>query len=136
MHWLDKAKSKIEEKSIDVERLKSFEELDTVGGNALLISLIDLFINIAPATIQDLKNSGADITAINNFAHSLKSSSSNIGAVRLAGLCQTLESLADANHLNPPNSFAPHIQAIEGEFHVVQQQLTMIKALAQNSSNH
>ena len=64
----------------------------------LLERLVTAYLEEAPVYHQNMRAGGAsrdfDLVKIN--AHSLKSSSANLGAVRLSKLCQELESSASA----------------------------------------
>ncbi len=64
----------------------------------LLERLVTAYLEEAPAYHQNMRAGGVardfDLVKIN--AHSLKSSSANLGAVRLSKLCQDLESSASA----------------------------------------
>ena len=60
--------------------------------------LLDTFLMDSESRLQELKET-ADAEKLSEVAHSLKGSASNMGAVRLAELCQALES--DARHKSP-----------------------------------
>jgi HPt (histidine-containing phosphotransfer) domain-containing protein len=57
-----------------------------------------------------------DQEAVPGAAHSLKSSSANLGANRLADLCKQLEFAARAGELGPD---LPHIEEVEAEYALV-----------------
>ena len=63
----------------------------------------------------------ADGVALRETAHSLKGSSLNIGATRLAGLCLTVEQAARAGALQ---GAAAQVEAIAAEFRLVSELLT------------
>lgn len=71
----------------------------------LLERLVTAYLEEAPVYHQNIRAGGAasdfDLVKIN--AHSLKSSSSNLGAVRLSKLCQELESSASAKSTDDVN---------------------------------
>ena len=53
--------------------------------------LLDTFLDDSQKRIDALRNSRGDAKALGRIAHSFKGSSGNLGAVRLAQLCQRLE---------------------------------------------
>lgn len=70
--------------------------LERFGGRKLLHEMIALFLAIAP---ERLAAAGAgvgagDASAVENALHSLKSSSAQLGALRLSRLCEQGESIA------------------------------------------
>jgi HPt (histidine-containing phosphotransfer) domain-containing protein len=62
-----------------------------------------------------------DAPTLEQAAHSLKSSSSNVGAVTLAALCQELESMGQANDLANPHML---LKKVETEYERVREALT------------
>ncbi|MBD8092258.1 Hpt domain-containing protein [Pseudomonas sp. WS 5532] len=53
--------------------------------------LLDTFLDDSQKRIDALRKSRGDAKALGRIAHSFKGSSGNLGAVRLAQLCQRLE---------------------------------------------
>lgn len=53
--------------------------------------LLDTFLDDSQKRIDALRQSRGDAKALGRIAHSFKGSSGNLGAVRLAQLCQRLE---------------------------------------------
>ncbi|MBA1291858.1 Hpt domain-containing protein [Pseudomonas lurida] len=53
--------------------------------------LLDTFLDDSQKRIEALRQSRGDAKALGRIAHSFKGSSGNLGAVRLAHLCQRLE---------------------------------------------
>ncbi|MDH3511717.1 MAG: response regulator [Gammaproteobacteria bacterium] len=86
---------------IDWMILARLAEIPRPGGRNLRDEAVELYLEIA----WELKDRLAaavdaeDAPAINEAAHALKSSSSNIGAVRMTDLCQSLEQLGRDNNL-------------------------------------
>lgn len=75
-----------------IERL-----LEITGGDVAFVDeLIDTYLEDAAAQIEALSRAAAsgDIAELVRPAHSLKSSSDNVGAVALTSLCRTLEAEA------------------------------------------
>lgn len=63
-----------------------------------LEKLIGAYLEHTPATVQSLRVAAAkpDFAAVKATAHTLKSSSANLGALRLAEHCQLIEHAAQA----------------------------------------
>lgn len=74
--------------------------------------LLDTFLADSESRLGDLQKT-ADAKVLSEIAHSFKGSASNMGAVRLAELCQELES--DAKHKSP-SEIARLVAEISGEF--------------------
>jgi len=53
--------------------------------------LLDTFLDDSQKRVEALRKARDDATALGRIAHSFKGSSGNLGAVRLAQLCQRLE---------------------------------------------
>lgn len=70
--------------------------LERFGGRKLLHEMIALFLAIAPErlTAADAGIGAGDASAVENALHSLKSSSAQLGALRLSRLCEQGESIA------------------------------------------
>lgn len=79
--------------------MRVIDDLRELGGSddpGLLAELIDLFLSDAPARLREVEVGLAkgDITLVQRAAHTLKSSSANIGAMTLSGICRRIEELA------------------------------------------
>ncbi len=81
--------------ALDRERLASLRQLDAASQEALLSQLIALFLETAPAQVDDLRQAigDGDGQLLRQLAHSLKNRSSNIGAVSMAAACEELEQI-------------------------------------------
>ncbi|USW94764.1 Hpt domain-containing protein [Pseudomonas proteolytica] len=75
------------QKHMDPEVLVNLQEVMEDGYPHLL----DTFLDDSQQRVDDLRNARDDAQALGRIAHSFKGSSSNLGAVRLARLCQRLE---------------------------------------------
>nr|WP_218626439.1 Hpt domain-containing protein [Pseudomonas sp. dw_358] len=82
--------------------------------------LLDTFLSDAGARLKQLQKA-TDADGLAQAAHSLKGSSSNMGAVRLAELCRQLEQ--EAEQLSP-TATAQLLQDIAQEVVVVQRLYT------------
>lgn len=79
----------------------ALELIRTLPGNRgveILRKVVDLYLASTPTLLQTMREaeSGGDAEKLKAAAHSFKSSSANLGAVRLAGVCLELESLGRA----------------------------------------
>ncbi|MFO1423364.1 MAG: response regulator [Candidatus Competibacteraceae bacterium] len=78
---------------LDERVLAQIRELRQPGQPSVLSKIVGLYLDSAPALLQRLRDAVAagDSEALRQAAHSLKSSSANLGATRLAALCKELE---------------------------------------------
>ena len=97
--------------------------LDSVGGDAAFVAdLVGTYLSDAPtqlAAIDDAVES-RDAAAIVRPAHTLKTGSLTIGAMRLGEMCRSLEQLGRAERLD---GVAEAARAIRGEFETVRSEL-------------
>lgn len=86
---------------IDLEVVESLKALDEDGGCGLFLELIDLFVKDAATQVSALQAglAAGDFKVVERAAHTLKSSSANIGASNLSALCSELEKLGRAGTL-------------------------------------
>ena len=89
-------------RAIDLARLESLRALDAAGGMGLAHELIDIFLVTSADAGGQVKSAihQGDSEALGRFAHSLKSSTANVGAVRLSAFYQRLEVLGRANQID------------------------------------
>ena len=80
-------------KSVDIEVLAGFRDLQQTGEPDVVTELIDLFLEDAVKRMTILKQAAekSDAHTINEQAHAVKGSSGNIGALRLMMLSDRLE---------------------------------------------
>jgi two-component system sensor histidine kinase/response regulator len=81
---------------IDRQVLEQLRKVITNGKPELLTRVVKLYLTESPKLIQRLKQAAgaADAPAIANSAHSLKSSSANVGAMALSRYCADIEASA------------------------------------------
>ena len=77
--------------------------------------LLDTFLDDSQKRIEALRKAGADAKALGRIAHSFKGSSGNLGAVRLAQLCQLLE----AEAVQAASDLGALVDQIDHEFALV-----------------
>jgi HPt (histidine-containing phosphotransfer) domain-containing protein len=80
-----------------IER-QAIDRIAGVGGDELVVRMIDLFLQNAPSRLAAAHQGQRDgnLTAIEHAAHSLRSSSGNLGAHRVQELAALVEELAGA----------------------------------------
>ncbi len=100
----------------------SLERLRRFGGGKLLSEMIALFLLAAPERINAarLGLSANDVKATEMALHALKSSSAQLGALRMQRLCEQGEKIARAGSLD---NIAVLVQNLEEEFPRVQRWL-------------
>jgi HPt (histidine-containing phosphotransfer) domain-containing protein len=81
---------------LDAEVLNDLRALGGEDEPGLLTELIDIFLADAPKRLQEISTGlGAnDLKTVERAAHTLKSSSANIGAIGLSKLCKEMEEIA------------------------------------------
>jgi HPt (histidine-containing phosphotransfer) domain-containing protein len=101
--------------ALDRAALDAIRALDDGGARGLLRQVMRLYLHSVPPLIAELRRAGAagDLAAVRNAAHSLKSSSANVGATRLAEMCKAVERAAQAGKLDAD---LPGADDIEDEF--------------------
>ena len=82
---------------------EALARLEGFGGRALLDQMIVLFLESASERLASaaLGLASNDAPRIENALHALKSSSAQLGAVRLSSLCEQGETIARAGTLAP-----------------------------------
>jgi TMAO reductase system sensor TorS len=107
---------------LDPEALARIRVLQRPGTPDLLARIVRVYLEHAPTLLDTLQQAVAagDPIAVQKAAHALKSSSANLGAVRLSALCKALEDYGRNRRLTE----APHLcQQVQAEYASVQQQL-------------
>ncbi len=91
-----------EDAMFDPSALAAIRQLHPLGGEDLVARIVRLYETEAPKLIDRLHSAmrGADAEEIRRAAHSLKSCSGNVGAMRVAKLCKELESRATSQDLS------------------------------------
>jgi HPt (histidine-containing phosphotransfer) domain-containing protein len=89
----------------DVLDMRILTELRELGGEedpGLIAELIDIFLSDAPQRLQDISKGLAtgDLQIVERAAHTLKSSSANIGAIGLSRICREMEQIAREKKLD------------------------------------
>jgi HPt (histidine-containing phosphotransfer) domain-containing protein len=85
--------------ALDLSVIESLRELCGSDEPGLVLEIIGIFLEDAPARIREIEMAFAtnDVKLLERASHSLKSASANVGAVQLSGVCRRLEELARIN---------------------------------------
>jgi HPt (histidine-containing phosphotransfer) domain-containing protein len=91
---------------LDPETIASLKELGGEDDPGLFADLVDIFLSETPKLMAQMRAALAsgDLAALERAAHSLKSSSANLGACALSGLLRDLELAGrqrDLDHARP-----------------------------------
>lgn len=86
---------------LDREVIASLRELQDEGEPDIIVELSDLFFANAPGKIEAIRSAidKGDAKALHVAAHSLKSSSSYLGATKLSAMAKDLENRGRAGNL-------------------------------------
>jgi signal transduction histidine kinase/DNA-binding NarL/FixJ family response regulator len=86
---------------IDMNVIQKLRDLGGDDDPNLVLELIDIFLTDAPVQMQRITEGleSGDVKIVERASHTLKSSSANIGAVSLSGVCQKMEESARKNEL-------------------------------------
>jgi two-component system, sensor histidine kinase and response regulator len=84
---------------IDEKTLKMIASLAPLGSEGLLKSVIGLYLDSSLTLMAGIREAikAKDTAALHRAAHTLKSSSANLGAVTFAGICKELEMMGRNN---------------------------------------
>ncbi len=117
--------------AVSEESIRNLQVLQRPGEPSFVAGLIDLFLESAHESLKKIKL-GLNIKnfkEVSNLAHSLKSSSANLGALRLADLCFAFESL-DASTRTNPNTLEAKFSELEAEYSQVVKELDKYRSAA------
>jgi CheY-like chemotaxis protein len=110
---------------LDAAALDRLRELDPKGENQLLQRVLTAFQTSIARLVPQVQAASAngDLAGVRHVAHTLKSSSASIGAVKLAQLCGEIESMI---RLEKVDSLAPRVAAMCAEIDTVLQALKQL----------
>lgn len=82
-----------QEEVLDMGVITALRELDDGGGQGLFRELLDLYVDDSTKLMQRLEQAlaGGDLKSAERIAHTLKSSSANLGATAVSRLCREIE---------------------------------------------
>jgi CheY-like chemotaxis protein len=113
----------VENSPLEPEPLAKIRALQRPGAPDLLAKVIGVYLDNSPALVQRLCEAVAqgNSMALREAAHSLKSSSANLGAAQLAGLCKELEQMGRDGQLQ---GAAEKLSALQQHYLLVRTALT------------
>lgn len=103
---------------LDRTALDAIRDLDAGGAANLLAQVVALYLGDAPALIARIRDGlqRGDADGVRTAAHTLRSSSANLGARQLARMCAALEAAARSGQLA---AGLPTAEEVEQEFQAV-----------------
>ncbi|RJP29226.1 MAG: Hpt domain-containing protein, partial [Candidatus Omnitrophota bacterium] len=98
---------------LDLTALDNIRILQTAGEPSILTTVIHNYLNHSQKLIHTLKQAShtTDVKSIEMAAHSLKSSSANVGAIELSSYCKKLEYASRAGSTETLSSWIPKIES-------------------------
>lgn len=114
--------------ALDLNVLQAVVEIIGVDEPAVIVDLIDTFLNDSQKQVDELQASFAsgDIKNVYRLAHSMKSSSATFGAMQLSKHCEAVERSAREGCAD--GTCAEEIVALVGEHRRVLAELTVERA--------
>jgi CheY-like chemotaxis protein len=98
---------------LDAETLRSIRELERNGASGMLTRVVGMYRESAPQLLTDIRQGveDGDAERTRRAAHTLKSSSANLGATALASLSKRLEDQARSADLAGVNALVGQIES-------------------------
>jgi HPt (histidine-containing phosphotransfer) domain-containing protein len=98
---------------LDPESIESLRALGADGDDSFLKEIIGIFIDDTPVRLKEMRDAFAanDQATFSRAAHSIKGSSSNLGALRLRALAEMLERSSKTSDLTGLDAELPKIEA-------------------------
>jgi CheY-like chemotaxis protein len=112
--------------TIDQTAIDGIRELEGAGNQGILERIIGLYLSGATKLVEGVISAAerGDAESLLRAAHTLKSSSANVGAIGLSDLCRKVEGKVRAGE--PVAAGDPLLSKFEGEFRSVQEALAAI----------
>ena len=112
---------------LDAEALNNIRALQQQGSPDILAKIVHMFISNSPKHLEKMEEAATTGNAdlLRSSAHSLKSSSANLGATEMSTLCGELEQMGRDNELENALS---KVGVLEFEFEAVCEELTAMLA--------
>ncbi|MDX8383530.1 MAG: response regulator, partial [Ghiorsea sp.] len=108
---------------LDEESLYQLRVLQQPNGVNILQKVMEMYLEDTPQQLQTMRDALVEHESdrINLAAHSLKSSSANIGALRLSEICFDIECLSDKDW--ELSSMLTYVEQAEESFHQISQEI-------------
>lgn len=123
-----------EHEILDRAALAGIHALQQPGSPSLLAKIIDIYLEHSPKLMDSLRRGVARPEAaelVRDSAHSLKSSSANLGASGLAALCGELEKISHEARLGDAGAIFGEIEAL---YPLVRERLVEARKIATNGA--
>ena len=113
-------------------KLKAKEWVDEYGAD-FLVELIDVYLEDTTSRLDQIRAAlaGGDLETLTREAHTLKSSSANVGAMGLSAIAKEIETAARQGNVNGVDDKAQRIQA---DFQLVKLVLEAVRKAASETS--
>ena len=123
------ALARVDPAVLDVDALRRLAELDPTGASRLLQRVFGAFESSAQRMIPQLYAAlgAGDLPGVRHVAHTLKSSSASIGAIKLSRLCAEIETMV---RLETVDGLPGRIAEMDHETTAVLQELRRISGAA------
>jgi two-component system, sensor histidine kinase and response regulator len=110
--------------ALDQKILENIRSLQKDGEPSLMDKIITIYLQTTPKLLQDLREAVAasDAQAMRKAAHSLKSSSANVGAMKLSDIFKDVEVIGRTGSIQ---GAAALLKEIESEFQQVEKSLML-----------
>jgi two-component system sensor histidine kinase/response regulator len=121
--------------TIDRKVLDTLQSLRREKAPNLLPKVLHMYLNHAPQLLNTMRDAVAhnDALALQRAAHSLKSSSANVGAMQLAAFSKEMEALGKAQKVDQAVSL---LATIEAEYTMVEEALQRELLVVQEGVTH
>jgi two-component system, sensor histidine kinase and response regulator len=108
---------------IDKTVLDGIRQLEGAGNHGFFERIISLYLSGAPGLLEGVLSAAekGDMESLLRAAHTLKSSSANVGAIGLSDLCRKIEGKVRAGE--PVAAGDPLLPKLEGEFRLAKEAL-------------
>jgi HPt (histidine-containing phosphotransfer) domain-containing protein len=121
--------------ALDRKVLDTLRSLGRGGTPDLLHKVLHLYLGYTPELLNTMRDAVAhsDALALQQAAHSLKSSSANVGALQLAAFSKEMEALGKAQSMTKA---VPLLASMEAEYAVVEEALQRELPVVQEDVTH
>ena len=135
MDPISRLKSSFVGQSVDLGYLFESQGIQSDDDVQFLFSLFDLFLTASPTQLQNITQAIADKNSekLKTTLHHWKSSIANVGALKLSGLCSTLESQLHQTTKIDWSSVEKLSQELESEYQHAIQDILNLKDLQKTS---
>ncbi|MBE0602186.1 MAG: Hpt domain-containing protein [Deltaproteobacteria bacterium] len=111
---------------IDRSVLEGIRMLEGPGGHGLLEKVVTLYLSDSLKQMESIRSSSGtgDAESLRRAAHTLKSSSANVGATGVSDICRKIE--AETGEGKPPVAGSPMFKILEKEYRSACEELQAI----------